>query len=65
MTFRVHKYRGDQWAWTLHAANGKKIGWMGEGHKRKAYVIKRVHKIILEASKAKLEILGGYSRYGP
>ncbi len=62
MTFRVHKYRGDQWAWTLHAPNGKKIGWMGEGHKRKSYVIQRVHKIILGASKAKLEIIDGYPK---
>ncbi len=62
MKFVVHKYRGDEFCWTLYAANGKKQGWMGEGHKRKGYVLKKVRDIMLFASKAKLEVIDGYPK---
>jgi len=47
MTFIIYKDHRNEWRWTLHAKNGKKIADCGEGYQRRGQVRKMIKKIII------------------
>lgn len=45
MKFIVWRNAANEWMWTLWARNGKKIATAGEGHKRRAHVLRMCARI--------------------